>query len=347
MENIKVSIIVPVYNVEKYLDRCMQSLLNQTLNDIEIILVDDGSPDRCPQICDEYGKKDPRVKVIHKHNEGLGLARNSGLAIANGEYVAFVDSDDFVDVNIYCHLYEYAEANNCDAVFCGYNIYNDQKQIRTIHENTENVIKKGKHEVENVLLDMIGSEPSYHSDTKLLMSVWRAIYSRKVIDDHALRFVSERIYISEDIIWHIDFISHCNCIGLIPDAYYYYCVNATSLTRSYYSDRFEKEIFLYYAQKERLCDAKYSEEQFKNRLNRQLILKARGCISQQVCFMHQLGYLTARKNIAKIVESKEIDDILNTYPYQSLPIKHRLFFLLMKWQSYDLLILLLRFQKQL
>ena len=86
----KVSIIVPVYNVEKYLDRCMESLLNQTLNDIEIIMVDDGSPDNCPQMCDDYAKKDSRVKVVHKVNGGLGYARNTGLDVATGEYVALL-----------------------------------------------------------------------------------------------------------------------------------------------------------------------------------------------------------------------------------------------------------------
>ena len=98
---IKVSIIVPVYNVEKYIDRCMKSLMNQTLHEIEIILVDDGSPDSCPQMCDEYAKQDTRVKVIHKENAGLGYARNSGLEIATGEYVAFVDSDDYVDTQMF------------------------------------------------------------------------------------------------------------------------------------------------------------------------------------------------------------------------------------------------------
>jgi len=92
----KVSVIVPIYNVEKYFERCMRSLLNQTLKEIEIILVDDESPDNCPAMCDEYAGTDNRVKVIHKKNEGLGFARNSGLEIATGEYVAFVDSDDFV-----------------------------------------------------------------------------------------------------------------------------------------------------------------------------------------------------------------------------------------------------------
>ena len=120
MKEIKVSIILPIYNVEKYLDRCVDSLLNQTLKDIEIIMVDDGSPDNCPQMCDEYAKKDRRVKVVHKKNGGLGFARNSGLDIANGEYVAFVDSDDYVGLDMYKTLYDRAEVDKCDAVFCGF-----------------------------------------------------------------------------------------------------------------------------------------------------------------------------------------------------------------------------------
>lgn len=115
--NIKVSIIVPVYNVEPYLDRCMQSLLKQTLKEIEIIMVDDESPDHCPQLCEDYKAKYSNVKVVHKKNGGLGFARNSGLEVAKGEYVAFIDSDDFVDTDMFQHLYEYAAENKCDAVF--------------------------------------------------------------------------------------------------------------------------------------------------------------------------------------------------------------------------------------
>ena len=90
-----ISIIVPIYNVQKYLDRCMKTLLNQTYRNIEIILVDDESPDECPKMCEEYAKIDQRVKVIHKKNGGLGFARNSGLEIAQGKYIIFVDSDDY------------------------------------------------------------------------------------------------------------------------------------------------------------------------------------------------------------------------------------------------------------
>lgn len=121
MKQPKVSIIVPVYNVEKYLDRCMQSLLGQTLKELEIILVDDGSPDNSPALCDNYESASdnlhwPIIKVIHKINEGLGFARNSGLEIATGEYIAFLDSDDFVDVNMYEQLYLKAKAKDIDVL---------------------------------------------------------------------------------------------------------------------------------------------------------------------------------------------------------------------------------------
>ena len=96
-----VSIVVPVYKVEKYLERCVKSLLCQTLHDIEIILVDDGSPDRCPQICDEYASRDERIKVVHKRNGGLSSARNAGLLVATGSYIGFVDSDDDVRIDMY------------------------------------------------------------------------------------------------------------------------------------------------------------------------------------------------------------------------------------------------------
>lgn len=119
MNRPKVSIIVPIYNVAAYLQRCMDSLLNQTLRDIEIILVDDGSPDNCPQMCDEYAKQDNRIKVIHKKNEGLGYARNTGLEATCGEFIAFIDSDDYVDVSMYETLYNRAIENQSDAVFCG------------------------------------------------------------------------------------------------------------------------------------------------------------------------------------------------------------------------------------
>lgn len=342
---IKVSIIVPIYNVEQYLDRCMKSLLNQTLEEIEIIMVDDESPDGCPRLCEEYKAKYPNIKVVHKKNGGLGFARNSGLEVAEGEYVAFIDSDDFVDTDMFQNLYEYGKKNNCDAVFCGYNIYRDAEHVRRMQENSDYVLRQGADGARQVLLDMVGPEPDYHSDAKLLMSVWRAIYSRKVIEENHLRFVSERVYIAEDIMWHLDFLPCCKCVGLIPQTHYYYCMNGTSLTRTYRADRFQKELFLYHAQEEKLRKAGFDETDFRVRLNRQLLMKTRVCISQQVIFFKQLGYSKVRDNICDIIRVPEVQTIIKKYPYYLLPIRHRLFFLLMKFHFYDLLIILFKIKK--
>ena len=99
--NPKISVIVPVYKVEKYLDKCVESIVNQTYKNLEIILVDDGSPDNCPAMCDEWAEKDERIRVIHKENGGLADARNAGMDIATGDYIGFVDSDDWIEPNMY------------------------------------------------------------------------------------------------------------------------------------------------------------------------------------------------------------------------------------------------------
>lgn len=129
-----ISIIIPIYKVEQYLDECVTSIINQTYKDLEIILVDDGSPDYCPQMCDEWAKKDSRIKVVHKENGGLSSARNAGLAVANGEYIGFVDSDDYVDGTMYEGLMQVMNQNektmvvsspiirNTDGVFTPYKV---------------------------------------------------------------------------------------------------------------------------------------------------------------------------------------------------------------------------------
>ena len=118
MEKPSVSVIVPVYKAESFLSNCINSILNQTYRDLEVILVDDGSPDFSGQICEEYAEKDDRVKVIHQKNAGAAAARNCGLKAAAGKYIAFVDSDDWIDRDMYEKMVEAAEIQNCDLVVC-------------------------------------------------------------------------------------------------------------------------------------------------------------------------------------------------------------------------------------
>lgn len=138
MINPKVSIIVPVYNVENYLENCIESILNQTLQDIELILVNDGSTDGCRKICDEYAKKDNRITVIHKDYGGVSSARNAGLDISKGKYIGFVDSDDYVDLEMYDKLYKLCESNNSDIAVCKLGRVIDGKLIN----NEENLFIK-------------------------------------------------------------------------------------------------------------------------------------------------------------------------------------------------------------
>lgn len=139
----EISIIVPVYRVEKYLDRCVNSILNQTFTDFELILVDDGSPDRCPFMCDEWGKKDHRIKVIHKKNGGLSSARNAGLEIYQGRYVFFVDSDDWIEKNALDILYNIAVSTKADIVV------GNHREEKEYHIHNERYEKK-KSTIQNL-----------------------------------------------------------------------------------------------------------------------------------------------------------------------------------------------------
>lgn len=236
--NPKISIIVPCYKVEKYIDRCMQSLLNQTMKDIEIIMVDDGSPDNCPKMCDDYAKKDLRVKVIHKKNAGLGYARNSGIEIARGDFIAFVDSDDHVSITMYQKLYEFAEKTHSDAVFGSICIEGNNGKWKKIHEfDSDKTIKDC--EIISFMLDMVACKPQIKPERYYEMSVWRAIYKRDIIIENNIRFLSEREIVSEDIPFNVDFLKCAKTVSFINNECYYYHLNGASLTSYITPQKFE------------------------------------------------------------------------------------------------------------
>lgn len=238
MSNPKVSVIVPCYGVEKYLNRCMESIVNQTLREIEIILVDDGSPDRVPEMCDEWRMKDSRIKVIHKDNAGLGFARNSGLDVATGQYVAFVDSDDYIELTMYETLYEEARTSDADVVYCGFKteisngIWKDSKEVEY---RTEWV----GEDVEIFMLDMVACVPNIREERKYQMSVWHAIYKRSIIYKKELRFLSERIVVSEDLPFHVDFLKHSQKVVYLANSFYFYCLNTASLTTIFRANKYD------------------------------------------------------------------------------------------------------------
>ena len=130
-----ISVVLPIYNVEKYLNRCIKSVINQSYKNLEIILVDDGSPDKCPQIVDEYAKRDKRVVAVHQPNGGYGVAVNHGIELARGEYVGIIESDDWIEPTMYEKLYNNAVKNNSDVVKCSFYVYNSLAQKEKIYRH--------------------------------------------------------------------------------------------------------------------------------------------------------------------------------------------------------------------
>ena len=228
--NLQLSIIVPVYNVEKYLQRCMESLLTQNISNYEIILVDDGSKDKSSEICDEYASKYSFVHVIHKENEGLGYARNSGLAVAKGKYVSFVDSDDTVSSEHFRELLRVAEKYHADACLGGMTDVYETHEVVSRHPFAGRVFNK--QEVMEILLpSMLGYDE--YGQNYSGMSVCIGIFCREIIEQNSIRFCSEREYISEDVIFDIEFMSHSHIVAINELAGYNYYHNVGTLTTKY------------------------------------------------------------------------------------------------------------------
>lgn len=211
-----ISIIVPIYNVEKYLNQCIDSIINQTYINLEIILVDDGSPDNCGQICDDYKLKDDRIVVVHQKNMGLSGARNSGLRIAKGDYIAFVDSDDWIGERMYEVMLNLLLKHDLDIIECGANDTNKDIEYKNINYN---VIVENSWEA----LERIIKTTSF--------SVWRRLYKRENIKDSV--FVLNKT--SEDVYYMVDNIPKINKLGYYKFPFYNYRSNPESITRSTYN----------------------------------------------------------------------------------------------------------------
>lgn len=211
-----ISIIIPVYKAEKYLARCLDSIIGQSLREWECILVDDGSPDDSGKICDNYGQSDSRFIVIHKNNGGPGAARNSGIDIAKGEYIIFIDSDDWIGIKHLENLYVSSENCSIDLVCQGLTYYADAP------------IKIHKWDNKLYYKDEIRSIFSFKGINKMGFSVGK-LYKTSIIEEFHLR-MDEDIRYGEDAIFLLDYIKHIDSIKTIDKVDYFYFVNNSSLS---------------------------------------------------------------------------------------------------------------------
>lgn len=236
-----VSVVIPIYNVEKYLNRCILSVVNQTYRNLEIILVDDGSPDNCPRLCDEWSAKDDRIKVIHKKNEGLGFARNTGIEHAHGAYICFFDSDDYVELTLIEECIGLAEKENADIVFFGHDSISQEGKVlnRYIPEPPKDFYE-GDEVRRDLLPRLVSYDPETGEDWCLQMSACFTMFSMCMIEACEWRFVSERDIISEDYYAIFQLFAHVEKVVFIRKAFYHYSVNGESLSHIYRRDRVSK-----------------------------------------------------------------------------------------------------------
>lgn len=220
MEQQKISVIVPVYKVEPFLDRCVQSIVNQSYSNLEIILVDDGSPDRCPAMCDAWVKKDSRIKVIHKENGGLSDARNVGMSIATGELLGFVDSDDWIAPNMYQHLYDLVVKDNSDIAACGIKmIWEDKTPSRILTKSGCCVLNR--EEAMRAIIE----------ESWLKQPVWYKLYKTALIRD--IHFPVGKYH--EDVFWSYQAIARAERVSVSDHVGYFYVQRSGSIMGEGYS----------------------------------------------------------------------------------------------------------------
>lgn len=321
----KVSIIVPCFKVEKYIDRCMESIVNQTLKDIEIILVDDLSPDNTPCKCDEWAKKDSRIIVVHKkENEGLGFARNTGLQYAHGEYVAFLDSDDWFERDMMERLYNECIKENLDVIYSEFNV--DEYPGYRVVLRPEHLYV-GKDEIEQLRLDIVGAEPSYISGVKFQCSACKGLYRKKLIDKYKLHFLSEREYISEDSLFNLNVLYFAEKVKTVPWQFYHYCLNNASLTHTYRPDRWEKLL--------KMLDVMETSVKISNKKELRLRLARTAIFYSMSAIMNEIRNPESTKNqaldgIKAICNNEKLCAFMKDYPIHRLPLKWIVFTLALK-----------------
>ena len=236
-----VTVVIPIYNTERYLSRCIDSVLSQTYRCWELVLVDDGSSDGCPAICDDYAKRDGRIRVIHKENAGLGMARNTGIDAAGGEYLCFFDSDDYVEPDTLEVCVAAAVANEADMVIFGHldeTPTGDLLRARVPHPPKSLLV--GEEIVTELLPASLYTNQDMNRGWETALSACNKLFSLQAIRDSGWRFVSEREIIAEDYYSLTALHAHLRRVCVLDRTFYHYMVNTASLSRSFKADRFEK-----------------------------------------------------------------------------------------------------------
>lgn len=331
-----VSVVVPIYNVDRYLRRCIESLLAQDYPSLEIILVDDGSPDNSGVICDEYASIYSNIRVIHKDNGGLSSARKAGFDTAHGELIAFVDSDDYVAPQYVSMLAEPFINENVQLSICGYATQTDSSIVPTKLPYTKSSIEN-KEIASLYILPLIGA---IHKNNALNIPgfIWIRMYRRELIE--AGDFVSEREYFTEDILMNILYAKRINGdIAVVNEPLYFYCVNPGSLTLRYRKGIFSMLMSRYVFCEKITEDIKIDQIQLRLRLNGNLT----AVITRSIYNIGKIRkYSQFKSELKQIFNQPEVHELFISKNWPKEAAWHKIIYYTHLTRSYFLLYKLLK-----
>lgn len=311
------SIILPIYNVQPYLERCIQSVLTQDFSDYEMILVDDGSTDASGQICDYYAGLYDHIRVIHKENSGLSSARNAGAKAAQGAYIWWVDSDDWIEPHALDTLFRASEKQKPDVVKFNYFRVDSQKSEH--RSNAQAGLYKGKKEIEE-LINLASYTPS-----QFALSAWTHIYSRSFLEANGLSFVSERIIGSEDYLFNLQVLFIAESLLTITDILYSYELREGSLSQKPYKENLPLKYTDMYHRIRAFCGEKGLLEEYEGRICRFYAwhLLHGTCISNEYHVTSKHSIQEARRNVRTFLRTADAREAILKCDCSGLPWKYR------------------------
>ncbi|MBR2589958.1 MAG: glycosyltransferase [Clostridia bacterium] len=332
-----VSIIVPVYKVEAYLGKCVESLVNQTLEDIEIILVDDGSPDNCPAMCDAWAQRDSRVKVIHKENGGLSSARNAALQVCAGAYIGFVDSDDYVDATMFEKLYCSATDYDAQISICAHYTFSEQEQTEHLLPLEESVYEKDAI-VENFIFPLIGPD---HNKKPVSIEgfVCRQLFRKDLIENTVFR--SEKEFFAEDVVFDFDVYPKCSVLSVVNEPLYYYRYNEQSLSNRYRENVWNKLSALLTIKKT-VMECFGVAESEKRRLINETIKYIKFSLMNLGKSGCNLSFAEKKRCLKTIRNDKNATVAFESFAVKEESIKTKIIFLLLKFRMYTIILFAMR-----
>ena len=334
----KVSIIVPVYRVEPYLSKCVESILNQTYPNIELILIDDGGDDRCPIMCDEYARIDARVKCIHKQNEGQSMARKVGLSIAEGDYIMYVDADDWIDLETVEICMEAVQGKNVDIVCFGYKrVYKNNVFNTSLFEGDKVVAAEETKVLHRRMIGLVGEELAHVEEADRLVTMWGKIYSKKTAC--LGKFISEReIGSSEDAIYNLYAFQACDkCIYL--DRFFYNYRKTDNTTTTKYRKKLVEQWEVLYGYFEDYILKNKCGEDYKIALKNRVALGMLGLGLNELSSGDNVFVKSSR--LKEILKRNRWTEAYNNLEFKYFPLKWKIFYGLCRYKQTELLLAML------